>query len=182
MPTHKLTKAYIDDKIAAPDPDGAQVIHWDTELKGFGVLAWALRTKTFIVQRRMPDGRTRRVTVGAVGEFERVEDARSKAGGILAGLREGRDPKAERRKAAARDRSLRQWLDAYLIGNKRLAERSRDGYRKCVERHLAGWLDQPLRTSRARWSRHAIETSLRRSPSPAGWGAARTREEPPPTA
>ena len=94
----------------------------------------------------MPDGRTRRVTVGAVGEFERVEDARRKAGGILGGLREGIEPKAERRKAAARDKTLRQWLDAYLIGNTRLAERSRDGYRRCVERYLKAWLDRPLRT------------------------------------
>ena len=101
MPTIKLTRAAVD-KIRAPDPSGKQVIHWDAELKGFGMLASGVTTaKTYIVQRRMPDGKTRRLTVGAVGEFDRVEDARRKAGELLRGLREGKDPKAERRHVTA---------------------------------------------------------------------------------
>ena len=99
MPTVKLTKAVIE-RIKAPDPSGKQVIHWDSEPKGFGILVSGKTTaKTYIVQRRLPEGRTRRLTVGAVGEFGEVKDAREKAGGLLLGLREGKDPKAERRKA-----------------------------------------------------------------------------------
>jgi integrase len=145
MPTLKLTKDRIA-KIPAPDPSGKQVIHWDADLKGFGVLASGTTTaKTFIVQRRMSDGKTRRLTVGAVGEFARVEDARGKAGALLAGLREGRDPKAERRKAAERNRTLRGWLDLYLNFNKALRPRSIEEYRRSVVRHLDPWLDRPLR-------------------------------------
>ncbi len=145
MPTHKLTKAAVE-KIAAPDPSGKQTIHWDAELRGFGVLASGLtNAKAYVVQRRMPDGRTRRVTVGAVGEFERVEDARRKAGGILAGLREGVDPKEERRKAATHDKTLRHWLDTYLTVRKDLRERTVEEYRRGVTRHLEAWLDRPLR-------------------------------------
>jgi len=145
MPTIKLTRAAVD-KIRAPDPSGKQVIHWDAELKGFGMLASGVTTaKTYIVQRRMPDGKTRRLTVGAVGEFDRVEDARRKAGELLRGLREGKDPKAERRRAAARDRTLRAWFEHFLTFNKDLRPRSIEEYRRSVNRHLDPWLDRPLR-------------------------------------
>jgi integrase len=145
MPALKLTKLAVE-KITAPDPSGKQVIYWDTEQKGFGVLASGITTaKTYIAQRRMPDGKTRRLTVGAIGEFAKVEDARRKAGSLLAGLREGKDPKAERRKAAARDRTLRAWFDHYIGFNKELRQRSIEEYRRSAERHLEAWLDRPLR-------------------------------------
>jgi hypothetical protein len=87
MAAVKLTKAAVE-RIEAPDPSGKQVIHWDAELRGFGVLASGTTTaKSYIAQRRLPDGRTRRVTVGAVGEFEKVEDARRKAGSLLGAAR-----------------------------------------------------------------------------------------------
>lgn len=145
MATAKLTKAAVE-RIEAPDPSGKQMIHWDAELRGFGVLASGTTTaKSYIAQRRLPDGRSRRVTVGAVGEFEKVEDARRKAGSLLAGLREGKDPKAERRKAAARDRTLRAWVDLYLASRKSLSPRSIEEYKRSVARHLDAWLDRPLR-------------------------------------
>jgi integrase len=144
VPTLKLTKSAIV-RIKAPDPSGNQVLYWDTELRGFGVLVSGKTTaKSYIAQKRMPDGRTRRVTVGAIGEFETVEDARTKAGRLLSGLREGRDPKAERRKAAARDRTLGQWLDVYLDTRKDLRKRSAEEYRR-IKGHLAAWFDRALR-------------------------------------
>ena len=145
MPTVKLTKAVIE-RIKAPDPSGKQVIHWDSEPKGFGILASGKTTaKTYIVQRRLPEGRTRRLTVGAVGEFGEVKDAREKAGGLLLGLREGKDPKAERRKATEHNRTLRAGLESYLKTNKQLRPRTREEYRRSLTRHLAVWLDRPLR-------------------------------------
>ena len=104
MPTLKLTRAAIE-KVKAPDPSGKQVIHWDNELRGFGLLASGKTdAKTYIAQRRLPDGRTRRVTVGAVAEFARPEDARRKAGELIQGLREGKDPREERRRAGRSSR------------------------------------------------------------------------------
>lgn len=145
MTTLKLTKAAVE-RIKAPDPSGKQAIVWDTELKGFGILVSGTTTaKTYIAQRRMPDGKTRRLTVGAVAEFEKAEDARRKAGKLLGELREGRDPKAEKRKAAARTRTLRQSLDLYLAARKDLRPRSIEEYRRAIERHLGDWLDRPLR-------------------------------------
>src|SRR5215472_5746720 len=132
MSTTKLTKAAIE-RIKAPDPSGKQVIYWDRELSGFGVLASGKTTaKSYLAQRRLPDGRSRRVTVGAIGEFVRVEDARRKAGELLGGLREGKDPKAERRKADARDRTLRAWFEHFLTFNKDLRPRSIEEYRRSL--------------------------------------------------
>ena len=64
MPRQKLTQKVVD-RLPAPDPGGRQVLHWDTELKGFGVLCSGTTTaQSFIVQRDLVGGRTRRVTVG----------------------------------------------------------------------------------------------------------------------
>jgi integrase len=140
----KLTKASVD-RIEAPDPSGKQRIHWDVELRGFGVLAsGTTRAKSYIAQRRMPDGKTRRVTVGAVAEFSRVEDARRKAGSLLQGLREGIDPKAERRREALTGKPLGAWLDLYLQANKGLRPKSVEEYRRGAK-YLDAWIDRSLR-------------------------------------
>src|SRR5947208_175319 len=145
MPTLKLTRGAVE-RIKSPHPSHKQVLYWDTELRGFGLLVSGKSTvRTYVVQRRLANGPIRRVTVGAIGEFERVEDARRKAGQILNGLRDGKDPKAERRKAAERDKTLRQWLDAYLTARKDLRARSVKGYRGSAERYLSDWLNRPLR-------------------------------------
>jgi len=81
MPTVKLTKDKIG-KIKAPDPSGKQVIYWDEELAGFGLLVSGVTSsKSYIAQRRLPDGRTRRITIGAVNEFSKVEAARRELSG-----------------------------------------------------------------------------------------------------
>jgi hypothetical protein len=51
MPTLKLTEKSIA-KLDAPDPGGRQMLYWDQNLKGFGVLASGLsNAKTYVVQR-----------------------------------------------------------------------------------------------------------------------------------
>src|SRR3954468_13873351 len=62
MPRLKLTQRTIE-KLPAPDPSGRQLLHWDTDLRGFGVLcSGKTNAKTYVVQRDLPNGRTRRVT------------------------------------------------------------------------------------------------------------------------
>jgi hypothetical protein len=98
MPTVKLTERAIN-KLPAPDPSGKQVLHWDAELKGFAVLcSGTTNTKTYIVQRTLPDGRDRRVTVGAVNTLT-LEKATALAADMLHALRHGHDP---RRKSTTR--------------------------------------------------------------------------------
>jgi integrase len=140
MPKIRLTKKAID-KLRAPDPSGRQVLHWDTELRGFGVLCSGVtNAKTYVVQRDLPDGRARRITVGPTNVLE-LDEARRRAEAALADLYGGRDPKAARRAGI----TLRAALDEYLTARKDLRAKSALDYRASVEKNLAPWLDRPLR-------------------------------------
>jgi integrase len=135
----KLTERSIA-KMKAPDPTGRQALHWDSELRGFAVLCSGVsNAKTYIVQRDLPNGRTRRVTVGGVNELT-LEKARRRAADMLDDLRRGIDPK---RKIV--DATLRSTLDTYLAARKDLRPASIRSYRLGVERYLSPWLDRPLR-------------------------------------
>ena len=64
MPTIKLTEKAIA-RLPAPDPSSGQMLHWDSELKGFGVLcSGTTGAKSYVVQHALKDGRRRRVTSG----------------------------------------------------------------------------------------------------------------------
>jgi integrase len=140
MPKLKLTERAIA-KMKAPDPSGKQVLHWDSELKGFGLLvSGKTNAKTYIAQRDLPDKRTRRVTVGAANEIS-LETARQRAADLLDDLRRGRDPK---RKTVA-NLTLQVALDDYLTARKDLRPASIRAYRISVQRYLQPWVDLPLR-------------------------------------
>lgn len=138
MPRIKITEKALA-KMKAPDLSGKQVLHWDTELRGFAVLcSGTTNSKTYVAQRDLPNGRTRRVTVGAVNELA-LDKARSDAADMLHAMRKGLDPK---RKIA--NLTLRAALDDYLAANKNLRPASIRAYRISVERHLIPWLDWSL--------------------------------------
>jgi integrase len=139
MPTVKLTERAIN-KLPAPDPSGKQILHWDAELKGFAVLcSGTTNTKTYIVQRTLPDGRDRRVTVGAVNELS-LEKATALAADMLHALRHGHDPKKK-----IDNPTLRATLETYLTARRDLRPASVALYRQVVEKTLSSWLDRPLR-------------------------------------
>lgn len=139
MPRLKLTAKAID-KLKAPDPSGRQALHWDSELRGFGVLcSGKTNAKTYIVQRDI-HGRTRRVTIGATNVLT-LDVARGRAEQVLSDFYRGLDPKRGRRAGGA----LRQVLDDYLAARRELRPRSNEEYRRSISRHLATWLDRPLR-------------------------------------
>ena len=139
MPKIKITeKAFA--KMKAPDPSGKQVLHWDTELRGFAVLAsGTTNARTYVVQRDLPNGPTRRVTVGAVNELA-LDKARERAADMLDDLRRGIDPKKK-----IVNLTLRAALDNYLVARKDLRPASIRAYRISVERHLTPWVDLSLR-------------------------------------
>jgi integrase len=142
MPPIRLTARAIE-RLRAPDPSGKQTPYWDHVLRGFGVLvSGTTNSKSYIVQRDLPGGRTRRITIGPTNVLRSLDAARKQAEAILAEMYKGIDPKA-----AARERlTLRQALNDYLERNKSLRAKSAADYRAGIERHLAAWLDQPLRS------------------------------------
>jgi integrase len=137
----KLTARAVE-RLRAPDPSGKQRLYWDATLRGFGVLvSGTTNGRSYVVQRDLPGGKTRRVTLGATNVLT-AEAARKRAEVVLADLYRGIDPKA-----AARDRlTLRDALNDYLDRHKSLRDKSAADYRAGIERHLSSWLDQPLRS------------------------------------
>jgi len=138
MPKVKLTERVVA-RLPAPTPSGKQVVHWDTELPGFGVLCSPSKaSKNYIVQRDLPpDERTCRVTVGAVAELS-LEKAKQLAAELLLEMRRGIDPK---RKVVIP--TLQSTLEAYLLTRKDLRPVSVRMYRQ-IERTLKPWMNLPL--------------------------------------
>jgi integrase len=141
VPRLKLTEKSIA-KLRAPAPSGKPTIYWDDgprAVRGFGVLcSGKSSSKTFVAQRDLPNGRTRRTTIAGVNEMS-LEEARGRAADILVEMRRGVDPKAK-----AATLTLRSTLEEYRKAS-HLRPRSEAGYRDAAERHLADWLDRPLR-------------------------------------
>jgi integrase len=129
--------------LRAPDPTGHQVLHWDEETKGFGVLvSGRTNVKSYVVQHRLSDGRSRRVTIGPCNVLD-LEEARERAKAVIAEIYGGGDPKRARRATPAG--TLRKTLEDYLAARRNLSEKSRREYRAQIERHLQDWLGIPVR-------------------------------------
>src|SRR4051794_41031515 len=83
----KLTKRSID----AIKPDEADVVYWDAELRGFGLRAKPSGSKSFVIQYRNRQGRSRRLTVGLHGRMM-PDEARREARRLLSEVERGFDP------------------------------------------------------------------------------------------
>jgi integrase len=135
-----LTKGAVDD---IPFSAKGQTIHYCTELRGFGVLAGA-RNKTFIIERRV-NGKTRRVTIGRVGEIS-LQKARQDAEQLIGEMVGGTDPVARKRDQTGDGITLRQaWvLHQHAMKKKNGSKTTLDDYQTKLDCHMAEWLDRQL--------------------------------------
>ena len=83
----KITKRAVD----AVRPSWREAFLWDDETPGFGLRVKPSGAKSFIVQYRNAQGRSRRLTLGRYGVLT-VEEARRRARLSLAGVLKGEDP------------------------------------------------------------------------------------------
>ncbi len=151
----KLTKTTLRG-LKAPDPSGKPKLHFDDDLKGFAVLCSGKTVvRSYVVQRDLPDGKTRRITIGSVAEID-LDQARAEAAETLHQLRLGVDPKIERKALAGQDITLRAAFAAFLASRPNLREKSRSNYTKSLK-YFEHWIDKPLRTI----DREAVETRHR---------------------
>jgi len=158
MPKTALTKKKIDSlKFTVK----GQVIYWDTESKGLGVVVGA-NTKTFLLQLAVKDPdkksgyRTIKKTLGRYGDDITLEQAREMVrGGVDKDT--GEVVLGERIKiklgdtvAAGDGVTLGELVKAYFLETKRRDGKERREssaiiYREQIERHYAGWMPLTLK-------------------------------------
>jgi len=105
----KLNKRAVDSLAPLSDRD---VFAWDGEVRGFGVRVKPSGVKTYFIQYRNTDGRTRRMVIGKHGILT-TEEARDLARQRLAEVLKGEDPSAKRR-AARSGMTVSDICDWYL--------------------------------------------------------------------
>lgn len=105
----KLTKTTVE----AEQPGEVQRFVWDSELKGFGLKVFPTGAKSFVLQYRTAEGRSRRFTIGKYSDSLTADQARKIAKGLLADITKGADPQGEA-KARREAWTISDLLDAYL--------------------------------------------------------------------
>ena len=112
----KLTKRAIDG--LKPETSGRDLFVWDDELKGFGVRLKPSGSASYLIQYKTPQRKTRRFAFGKVAVLT-PEAAREKARKLLAKVRDGADPSADRhanRNALTVAELCDQYLEAARAG------------------------------------------------------------------
>lgn len=137
----KLTKARVD---ALPLPASGQKTYWDSELRGFGVRVLPSGLKTFVLQYRNADGRSRKLALARHGVLT-PEQARVEARARLGEIARGNDP-IEARDAARAAPTVADICDWYL-------EEAESG-------RLLGRRRLPIKMSTLRMDRSRIERHI----------------------
>lgn len=105
----RITKGLVDS--LTPDPERDRVL-WDRELAGFGVRVKPSGRKSYILQYRNAEGRSRRLPLGLHGVLT-TASARKDARRHLADMTRGEDP-AEERRRQRQGLTLRMLAERYL--------------------------------------------------------------------
>ncbi|MBU4574656.1 MAG: integrase arm-type DNA-binding domain-containing protein, partial [Desulfarculus sp.] len=109
----KLTKRFID----SLRPRERDFVVWDADMPGFGIRVKPSGRKSFVVQYRNAQGRSRRLTVGVYGHLTPAE-ARKEARLHLADADRGMDP-AETRTEARKASTVAEFAQRYLLEHAR---------------------------------------------------------------
>ena len=135
----KLTKSVVE---GLPAPALGYTLHWDGQLKGFGVRMTARGVKTFVLQRRV-NGKERRITIGRLGPLT-AEQARREATKLLGAIATGRDPVAERKQAEVEAVTLGETFTEYMGARGDLRPNTVKAYQRVMGLSFGDWRKQPL--------------------------------------
>jgi integrase len=128
----KLTKRFVE----SVRPAAADQVIFDDELPGFGLRVFASGARSYLVQYRNAQGRSRRMTLGKHGKLT-ADQARKSALRIFAAVRDGNDPVAARQ-AYLEAPIVNDLLDRYIAEHVEKRNRPRTGeeIKRLIERHI----------------------------------------------
>ena len=135
----RITKRAVD---SVSRPAKGYALHWDDELKGFGLRVASAGVKSFILQKRI-HGKDHRITLGRYGEItteQARKDAMAKAG-LIAG---GGDPVADKRRAVLATKTLAEVLADYGEARNAITDSTRKDMAGALGRYLPDWLKKPV--------------------------------------
>lgn len=167
---HKITKSFVD---SLPLSEDKQVIYRDSELTGFGLRVKGV--KSFIAEKKLPNGTPCRVTIGRYGVWT-VAQARDKAREYLLLISNGINPNEEKQKfksdavkSLEKDKSTPTLEDVYnrYIREKRLSKNSIGSYSICVNDYFADWKSLKLVDITQKMTRERFVILTDRSPAQA---------------
>ena len=137
----KITKRTVD---ALVPPEKGYTLHWDDEIKGFGVRITESGARSFVLEKSI-GGKHRRMTLGRYGAVtveQARKDARVKAGLIAS----GGDPVAEKRRRNLAQKTLAEVLADYAEARNAITESTRKDMRAVLARYSADWIKKPVNT------------------------------------
>ncbi len=140
----KLTKSRVE---GLPIPAAGQSLHWDDELRGFGVRITPSGARSYIVQGRVA-GKSRRVTLGAHGRIT-CDEARRKAKAALVALDDGVDPQVEKKRAGLLAVTLKDVAEVYCKERRtkkggELKASTKADIDWHISKSFSDWADQPV--------------------------------------
>lgn len=144
---YKLTKTFVENLPLSPDK---QVFYKDSELQGFALRV--TKSKSYIVEKKLPGGKTCRTTIGQHGVWT-VAQAREKAREYLLMISKGIDPNTLKQEAStkikqetAKNKQIPTLKDAYEFykEKKALSSASLIAYDICINSYFQDWNDLKL--------------------------------------
>lgn len=139
----KLTKSYID-KIKPPEL--GYKLHWDEDVKGFGVRANSKGKLTFIYQGRikgMGGSKAAIITIGSPPSWK-VDQARKEAMSLAVDMNKGIDPRESKRADKAAAVTLGNVAADYTGRPGKLKERSKQEIHRHVDTTFEKWKSKPI--------------------------------------
>jgi integrase len=127
MARKNLTKAAVEALAYRRGGPSRQVL-WDLKVGGFGVRVTPEGGKQYVLLYRA-NGRQRLMSLGPLDHFKSLDEARTKAGDLLNGLRkDGTDPMAQRERMADADSMNDLWK---IYERDHLAHKSKNTQKNC---------------------------------------------------